>query len=153
MKKNEKKTMANKRNLQTNKEKTSVGLSLWATHGSPDKPLKIGNAEIPCYVLSNGMRILSGRGMQEAFGIGRTSSGARQSGVYLKNFLTNLLSRPKIKDLAHSDLINALEKPIRFKRPGRGGRVASGYEATIQSGNVNQTIILIEEIVLTEEKK
>ena len=54
MKKNEKKTMANKRNLQTNKEKTSVGLPLWATHGSPDKPLKIGNAEIPCYVLSNG---------------------------------------------------------------------------------------------------
>lgn len=125
------KTMANKRGIQTYNDSAIVEKPLWATHGSPDRPLKIGNAEIPCYVLSNGMRILSGRGMQEAFGLGRTSSGARQSGVILKNFLVNLLSRPKIKELAHSDFINALENPIRFKRPGRGGRVATGYEATI----------------------
>ena len=34
----EKKTMAHKRNLQANKDKAIVGLPLWATHGSPDKP-------------------------------------------------------------------------------------------------------------------
>ena len=32
---------------------------LRATHGSPDRPLRIGNLEIPCYVLENGMRVLS----------------------------------------------------------------------------------------------
>ncbi len=37
--------------------------ALW---GSPDKPLKIGSLEIPAYVLENGTRVLSGRGMQTA---------------------------------------------------------------------------------------
>lgn len=33
-----------------------------ATHGDATRPLKIGNLEIPCYVLEDGSRVLSGRG-------------------------------------------------------------------------------------------
>src|SRR5258708_33980246 len=29
-----------------------------ATHGSPDHPLRIGEVEIPCYVLEDGRRVL-----------------------------------------------------------------------------------------------
>jgi hypothetical protein len=34
-----------------------------ATHGSSDHPLKIGDVEIPCYVLEDGRRVLSLGGM------------------------------------------------------------------------------------------
>src|SRR5262245_8032966 len=33
-----------------------------ATHGSPDRPLRIGNIEIECYVLADGTRVLSQAG-------------------------------------------------------------------------------------------
>jgi hypothetical protein len=149
----EKKAMANERDIQSKKGVIDIGQPLWATHGSPDKPLKIGNAEIPCYVLSNGMRILSGRGMQEAFGLGQ------RAGDILKNFLTSLLARPPIKALAHSDLLNALENPIRFKRPGRGGRLATGYEATILAdicelilaARQDNLLVLDKELVIAKE--
>ena len=37
--------------------------------GSSGRPLKIGEIEIPCYVLEDGRRVLSGRGMQGALAI------------------------------------------------------------------------------------
>lgn len=105
--------------------KPNGGEPLRATHGSPSRPLRIGNVEIPAYVLSNGMRILSGRGLQGAFALGQ------KRGDILKNVLTGLLSKPGAKELAHSDLLEALANPIRFIRPGRGGKLATGYEATV----------------------
>ena len=39
---------------------------LKAEYGQPDKPLKINNIEIPCYVLENGQRVLAGRGLSHA---------------------------------------------------------------------------------------
>jgi len=40
--------------------------------GAPDKPLMIGDVEVPCYVLSDETRVLSQRGFLVA--IGRSSS-------------------------------------------------------------------------------
>ena len=37
--------------------------------GTPDRPLLIGDIEIPCYVLEDETRILSQRGMQLAIGM------------------------------------------------------------------------------------
>src|SRR5579884_3352059 len=34
-----------------------------ATHGSEDHPLKIGDTEIPCYVLEDGRRVLQQTGL------------------------------------------------------------------------------------------
>lgn len=93
---------------------------LRATHGSPDKPLKIGDIEIPCYVLEDGTRVLSGRGMQTALGLGQ------RHGALLKGFL----SKGNIKEFINNDLAMALSSPVRFIRPGRGGKLAVGYEAT-----------------------
>ncbi len=94
---------------------------LRATHGSPDRPLRIGNLELPCYVLENGMRVLSGRGMQGALALGQRHGGL------LKEFLAQKTLIPFINDT----LAMALSNPIRFVRPGRGGKLAVGYEATI----------------------
>ncbi|MBV8053749.1 MAG: hypothetical protein JO071_00745, partial [Deltaproteobacteria bacterium] len=41
--------------------------ALW---GSPDKLLRIGDVDVECYVLEDGRRVLSGRGMQAAIGFG-----------------------------------------------------------------------------------
>ena len=92
-----------------------------ATHGSPDRPLRIGSVAIPCYVLENGMRVLSGRGMQTALELGQ-SHGSK---------LKALLRRKSVKPYVSNELAMALERPVRFIRPGRGGKLAVGYEATI----------------------
>jgi len=94
---------------------------LRATHGSPQKPLIIGDIKIPCYVLENGTRVLSGRGMQTALTLGQ------RHGALLKSFL----SKNNIKPYINNNLAMALSNPIRFIRPGRGGKTAVGYEATI----------------------
>src|SRR3954463_1314484 len=46
---------------------------LQATHGSPDHPLRIGDIEIPCFVLEDGTRVVTQRGLQT--GIGMSTSG------------------------------------------------------------------------------
>ena len=97
------------------------GEVLKATHGSPDRPIKIGNLEIPCYVLEGGMRVLSGRGMQSALALGQGH------GTLLKTFLDKDSLKPYINDR----LAMVLSRPVKFIRPGRGGKTAIGYEATI----------------------
>ena len=45
---------------------------LKAIFGFPETPLKIGALEIPCYVLEDERRVLSGRGMQDALALGQS---------------------------------------------------------------------------------
>lgn len=92
-----------------------------AIWGSPESPLKIGNIELPCYVLEDGTRVLSGRGMQTALSLGQGHGGI------LKEFL----GKKSIKPYIDNELAMALDSPIRFVRPGRGGKLAVGYEATV----------------------
>jgi len=91
-----------------------------ATHGSPKKQLPLGDRKIQCYVLEDGRAVLSGRGMQEALGLGQSD------GVTLGRFL----GKDAIKPFIDKDLAMVLENPIRFTRPARGGVPAKGYEAT-----------------------
>lgn len=92
-----------------------------ATHGSNEHPLKIGSLEIPCYVLEDGTRVLSGRGMQTALGLGQ------RSGTLLKAFL----GKKNIQPYINNGIEKAIQDPIRFIRPGRGGKLAVGFEATV----------------------
>lgn len=92
-----------------------------AKWGTPEKKLKIGDQELECYVLEDGTRVLSGRGMQEALGLGQGHGGI------LKEFLSQEGIKPYIGD----DLARELSNPLRFIRPGRGGVPAAAYEATI----------------------
>lgn len=92
--------------------------------GSPEKMLKIGNVEIECYVLEDGTRVLSGRGMQQAIGLG---GEAQTHGSKLKEFL----SLETIKPFVNKELAMAVNSPVRFIRPGRGGVPATAFEATL----------------------
>ena len=78
-----------------------------AIFGSPDKPLNIGGVEIQCYVLDNGERVISGRGLQEALNISRVSAG---------NYLSNLLHSKNLKEIAiNKNIQSIMEEKIRFK--------------------------------------
>ena len=93
-----------------------------ATHGSADHPLKIGDIEIPCYVLEDGTRVLSQRGVLGGVGLSPSGGG----GDRLVGFLTGR----GISPFASSDLMAAIEAPIKFRHT-KGGGVAFGYPATI----------------------
>jgi len=105
---------------------------LKAKYGSDKTPLRLGNLEIPCYVLENGIRVFSGRGIQKA--VGSTS----QSGTWLSTFIGSPPMIDVLGEIPAGDttLLAKLQNPIRFERVGAGGSQSStyGYEATLFIG-------------------
>jgi hypothetical protein len=97
---------------------------LVAQYGALDRPLKIGSIEIPCYVLSDGTRVLAQRGLQS--GIGMSEGGGQGGARRIASFMTRLAE----KGIDIRSLVARVNSPIRFMPP-RGGNPANGYEATI----------------------
>ena len=95
-----------------------------SAYGSPDRPLRIGDAEIPCYVLDDGRRVLVQRGLQS--GIGMSTSGGTGGAHRLAQFLESL----EAKGLEIGDLAVRIRAPIVFQPEGFV-KPAYGYEATI----------------------
>lgn len=95
-----------------------------ATHGSSDHPLKIGDIEIPCYVLDDGTRVISQRGMVAGLGM---KYGSRAGGA---DRLTSFAQGKSISPFINNALLVLLESPIRFTHSAGGG-VAFGYPATL----------------------
>jgi P63C domain len=96
-----------------------------ATHGSPDKPLKIGNVEIECYVLADGTRVLSQGGFQAAMGKHRKANVRREEG---EEQLPAILQGKSINPFIDEELIEK-SKPIKFHTPN--GILVNGYRAEI----------------------
>ena len=88
--------------------------------GAPDRPLVIGDIEIPCYVLEGEQRVLSQRGVTAAIGLNP------EVGFRMPNFLAIKAIKPFVKE----ELVSALENPILFQSPSGGGN-AHGYPAEI----------------------
>ena len=95
-----------------------------AAFGSSDKPLKIADSEIPCYVLDDGRRVLVQRGLQA--GIGMSTSGGTSGAHRIARFIESLVA----KGLDAGDLALRIRTPIVFRAAGFG-KPAYGYEATI----------------------
>ena len=95
---------------------------LRAEYGSDKTPLKLGATEVPCYVLEDGTRVLSGRAIQKAIGY------EGSSGDWLRNFLKT----KAISSAMPPEIIAGLSEPIKFMRVDAGGSqpVTYGYEAT-----------------------
>lgn len=93
--------------------------------GTADRQLKIGDIEIPCYVLEDETRVLSQRGLQT--GIGLSSGGPKQIGAPRMAEFIGVLEK---KGIETNKLSARLASPIEFQPPA-GGRTAYGYEATI----------------------
>lgn len=95
-----------------------------ATHSSADHPLRIGEVEIPCFVLEDGTRVLSQRGVVTGLGM---SYGNRAGGA---DRLTAFLVGKGISPFVNKELMDLIASPIKFKT-SMGGGVAFGYPATI----------------------
>jgi len=107
-----------------------------AVFGGPDRPIKIGDTQLPCYVLDDGRRVLSSVGMMDTLSIAR--GGAMKRGMSrLELFISGKLIKPYISN----DLYERVRNPVKFKT---GKAVAYGYasdtlidiaEAVIQADN------------------
>lgn len=95
-----------------------------ATFGSDDRPLKIGDVELPCYVLSDERRVLTAASVQEGLGIAQ--GGSMKRGLSrLELFTSGKLISPYVS----SDLAERVANPILFRTPANGK--AYGYEAVV----------------------
>ena len=95
-----------------------------ATHGSPDKPLMIGDLQIPCYVLEDGRRVIVQTGLILALGMKKGGS-SHKGGTRLAKFAAGKGMLPFVS----KDLVEKTQAPILFRTPA--GSIAFGFEATI----------------------
>ena len=94
-----------------------------ADYGSPDKPLKIGNLQIPCYVLDDSRRVVTQAGMLIALDMS-PGTATKGGGDRMANFTSTKALSPFVSN----DLREMITSPIRFRAHGQ---MAYGYEATI----------------------
>ena len=94
--------------------------------GAPDRPLVIGDIEIPCYVLEDETRVLRKGGFLKAIGRSRYAHSAK---INQPTQVPFFVGPANLELFINNDLINAA-KPIRFQSTG-GGRLAFGYRAEL----------------------
>jgi hypothetical protein len=100
---------------------------LRANYGSSDQPLKIGDIDIPCFVLEDGRRVLSQSGLVASLGMRRGGSGGTKRGDRLSIFVNGKGLEPYISRA----LRDATDNPIKFR--STSGNLTYGYEAQILS--------------------
>jgi len=102
---------------------------LKAKFGSDKTPLKIGELELPCYVLEDGTRVFSGRGMQKAIGSAHTS-GTWFSSFVCSSPISGILSEI---ETGETNALYKMQHPVKFTRNTAGGSQSDtyGYEATL----------------------
>lgn len=98
---------------------------LKAEFGSSDRPIRIGNLEIPCYVLEDGTRVLTQFGFYQA--IGRSGKPAKGRGSSFEK-IAPFLDLQNLKPYVDKELIDSTN-PIKFKT--EKGSPAWGYRAEI----------------------
>ncbi len=107
-----------------------------AVSGEADKPIRIADIEVPCFVLDDGRRVITMTGMLDTLAMAR--GGAMVKGM---NRLELFVSRGRIKPFVSQSLVDRISKPIQF-RTGRA--MAYGFdsdtlidvaEAVIQADN------------------
>lgn len=86
--------------------------------------LHIGDLEIPCFVLDDGRRVISGRGMTAAIGMkGRGQGVAR------------IAELRAVKSFENNKLVLAIQRPIQFLGGSpKVGVPSDGFEATVLQG-------------------
>jgi P63C domain len=94
-----------------------------ATFGSADRPLRIGNLEIPCYVLDDGKRVITQAGVLAALSM---SPGTATKGG--GDRIANFVNTKSINSFASSALREMIINPIKFRAQSS---MAYGYEAVI----------------------
>lgn len=94
-----------------------------AIYGNNETYIQIGeDFKIPCYVLDNGKRVLSQRGLTKALGM--STGGGTGGAQRIVQFIGSKSINPFISD----DLRVRMESPIKFTL---GGKITHGYDAEI----------------------
>lgn len=99
-----------------------------ATHGGPDKPLLIGNAELVCYVLDDGTRLITQEGFLSALGRAKKAKGGQGAATEGVDKLPSFLAAKNLKPFISNELIESTT-PIVFRTPS--GTKAFGYRAEL----------------------
>ena len=92
--------------------------------GSTDRPLRIGDLAIPCYVLDDERRVLTVAGMQEAL---RMAKGGSMVGGL--NRFELFIRGQRISSFVPDEVAERVRGPIVFVTPT--GALAYGYEAVV----------------------
>lgn len=92
-----------------------------AVFGATDKPIRIADIEVPCYVLDDGRRVITMNGMLDTFAMAR--GGAMVKGM---NRLELFVSRDRIKGYVSKELHERIRNPIKFRI---GRNVAYGFDS------------------------
>ena len=92
--------------------------------GTPERPLVIGDIEIPCYVLEDETRVLSQSGMFLALGLARRGLVPTKEGAQIPRFAASRAINPFIS----KELMKGLSNPIIFVG---APRPTYGFPATI----------------------
>ena len=103
-----------------------------AKFGSPDRPLRLaGEVEIPCYVLSDGTRVLTQEGFLSAIGRAGKAKGGQGATATVEgmvNRMPSFLAAANLKPLIYEE-IKGSTIPIVFTTPA--GARAFGYRAEL----------------------
>lgn len=99
---------------------------LKAKYGSDKTPLHLGELEIPCYVLEDGTRVFSGRGIQKAIGYDNKSGQWMSSFCKMEGISSYICA-------GDNSISERLSNPVKFKRNDAGGSqsTTNGYEVTL----------------------
>ena len=111
--------IAREAGLASAKKRTAPILK--ATHGAADHPLKIGDMEIPCYVLEDGTRVLTQTGVLSAMEL--PDRGGSEGRTRLARFFDGKAFSPFMSE----ELADSTNEPIRFRTTS--GAIAYGYPA------------------------
>ena len=105
--------------------------------------LEIANVRIPCFVLEDGRRVISGRGLTLALGMKGRGQGAPR-----------IATHPTLKPFINEDLQVAILEPIKFLgKSSRKSNPTSGYEATILNDICESILKARDEGVLKTEQE
>lgn len=99
-----------------------------ATHGSDDSPLKIGSAELVCYVLEDGTRLITQEGFLSALGRARKAKGGHGASLEQVDKMPSFLAANNLKPFISKELMGSTT-PIAFRTPS--GSKAWGYRAEL----------------------
>jgi hypothetical protein len=102
------------------------GLLPTATH---EGVLKIGDRELPCYVLDDGRRVLSTRGVQRAMGSKKTGINRPSHEEPGAPQLPAFIAAQNVLPFVSEDLMARLKSPIVFRMKRSG--IAFGYDAKL----------------------
>jgi|SRR6185503_18591554 len=91
--------------------------------------INLAGFKIPCYVLEDGTRVLSGRGIQDVLKIYEVEEGKEKAGSRLKEFLGQKALEPFIhKEKKPAEKSSDIFEPIICYK---GGTIIHGYVANL----------------------